>query len=189
MNGKDNIINKILSDAEAKCQEILAEAQSQAQEVTDNAEKSIQAEEQILASRLEKLSDESLRNGLAAAQLSARKYKLLKKQQLISVCYEKALQEICALSAPQKKQFIQKLLREFAEDGETVLVAEPDEKIVDQKFLNGIGKNLVWGGTCRACGGVILQGAGYDKDLTLEKLVAYARERTESDVAKALFGE
>lgn len=189
MNGKENIINKILSDADCKCGEILAEAQAQAQEIAENAQRSVAAEEKLLSARLEKLSAESLRNGLAAAQLSAKKYKLLKKQQLISECYQKVLDALVALPASQKKAFLNKLLCNFAEDGETVFVAECDAKTVNQKFLDGIGKNLVLGGTCKALGGIILQGDGYDKDLTLEKVVAYARERTEADVAKALFGE
>ncbi len=189
MNGKENIINKILSDADCKCAEILTEAQSQAQEITESAKRAVEAEEKNLALRLERLSTESLRNGSASAQLSARKYKLLKKQQLVSACYEKVLTSLENMTADQKQDFIRKLLNDFAEDGETVFVADVDSKLVDQKFLNGTGKKLVLGGTCRARGGVILQGDGYDKDLTLEKVVAYAREQTETAVAKALFGE
>lgn len=189
MNGKENIINKILSDADRKCAEILAEAQLQAQEICENAKQVVESEKKTLDSRLEKLSDESLRNGSASAQLSARKYKLLKKQQLISACYDKALNFLENMSDKQKQDFIRKLLNDFAEDGETVFVADADSELVDQKFLNGIEKKLVLGGTCKALGGIVLQGDGYDKDLTLEKVVAYAREQTETAVARALFGE
>lgn len=35
----------------------------------------------------------------------------------------------------------------------------------------------------------MLEGEGYDKDLTLEKLVDYVRGGTEAQVARVLFGE
>ncbi len=190
MNGKDNIINKILSDAEEKCNEILAEAQNQATEISQAAQKAIDAEKQTLAARLEKLSAESLRNGLAGAKLSSRKYELQKKQTLVSACYQNALLTLQNLSGAQRKAFLHKLLQNYAEDGETVFVSKADATFVDQKFLDSTGKKLVLGkGNLQTDGGLLLQGEGYDKDLSLKNVVAYVREQTEGAVATALFGE
>ena len=190
MNGKENIINKILADADNKCAEILANAEMEAQEIADAARKVAQAEEQSLSHRLDVLAVERQRNAIAGADLEARKYKLNQKQQLIATCYDKALQELVKLPAKQKLELIGKILKSYAEKGETVCVAKPDKDIVTQKFLDGLGLNLTLGKqTIDSVGGVVLVGATYDKDLTFEKLVAYSREQTEAKVAGVLFGE
>lgn len=79
MNGKENIINKILADAEAKCTEILNVAKSQAEQVADSARQLSEREKQAVETRLEKLATERKGNYLATAQLEARKYRLGKK--------------------------------------------------------------------------------------------------------------
>lgn len=190
MNGKENIINKILADADNKCAEILATAELQAQEITNLSKVYVDAESQSMSRRLETLAAERERNSLANADLDARKYKLLQKQRLIGVCYDKALASLAKMSEKDKLAFIGKILKAYAEKGETVLVCKADKNLVTQKFLDGLNLGLTLGKTnIDAAGGVVLQNASYDKDLTLEKLVAYSRERTEARVAKALFGD
>lgn len=190
MNGKENIINKILADADMKCQEILSSAQEQAQQILDGARATVEAEKAQMAQKLAKISAERTRNSLATAKLEARKYKLQKMQQLISSCYQKALAQLANLSGEQRKAFVAKLLEKYAEQGETVRICSADKDVVTQSFLDGFGKNLVLGTQfVQAQGGIVLEGKNYDKDLTLEKLVAYCREETESKVAAALFGE
>ena len=190
MNGKENIINKILADAEQKCAEILTTAEKEAQEIADSARSAIEAERETLDKRLETLTVERERNALASADLEARKYKLREKQRLISACYDKALNALTKMSDKQKLDFIGKILKTYAEKGETVCVTNADKNIVTQKFLDGFNLGLILSKeTVDAVGGVVLCGASYDKDLTYPKLVAYFREQTEAQVASILFGD
>ncbi len=189
MNGKENIINKILADAEEKCQEILSAAHTQAQEITDLSRAFADAETQASKRRLQSLSDERKRNSIANARLDGRKYKLLQKQKLISSCYDKAVEEMKKMPVAGKKAFLTRLIETYAEQGETVRPCKTDVEIVTQKFLDGFKKGLVLGKPTDAEGGLIFEGVGYDKDLTLAKFVAYIREQTESSVSRALFGE
>lgn len=190
MNGKENIINKILSDADAKCQGIVAQAQTQAEQISAIAKALADAETQSVAKRLSAVSAEREHNLKASAVLEARKYRLGKKQSLISACYDKARAELTSLSVKEKTKFLSKLIECYAEKGETVYVSKADKDIVTQKFLDGFGKKLVLGKTfAQIDGGLILEGDGYDKDLSLDKVLSVARNETESDVAKALFGE
>ena len=190
MNGKENIINKILADADLKCQEIVAQAQAQAEQITAIAKALSDAETQSVSKRLANISAERERNLKASALLEARKYKLGKKQQLISRCYDKAMNELKMLSAKDKEKFLAKLIQNYAENGETVLISKADKDVVTQKFLDSFGKKLVLGKTfAQIDGGLILQGNGYDKDLSLDKVLSVVRNDTEAAVAKALFGE
>ncbi len=190
MNGKENIINKILADAEAKCTEILNVAKSQAEQVADSARQLSEREKQAVETRLEKLATERKGNYLATAQLEARKYRLGKKQELISRCYAMARQRLVDMSASQKAVFIGKLIENFAEEGEVVRISKKDRDVVTQKFLDGFGKKLTLGKKfIDADGGIVLEASGYDKDITLDKIVATSRESTEVKVAHVLFGE
>ncbi len=190
MNGKENIINKILSDADAKCSEIIKAAETQAAQIKANAEITAEADRQALNTRIETLTAERVRNRVATAELDARKYKLHTKQQLISRCYDKALQHLAELPVKEKQTFIAKLLKKYAENGETVCVAKADKDVITQKFLDTMGIKLTLDKKYHGeVGGVILYGTGYEKDLTLKRIVAHLREQTEGKVASVLFGE
>lgn len=190
MNGKENIIAKILSDSDEKCKAILADAQKEAQEIAQNAQEFVAEQQQRLQERLDGVFEERSRNYLATAKLDAGKYKLAQKQQLLADCYNKAMDALVALPNDKKLAFIGKLLQNFAEDGETVQIIKADSGLITQAFLDGFGKNLKLSPThIDARGGIVLQGVGYQKDLTLATVASYVREQTEGEVAKILFGD
>ena len=190
MNGKSKIIERILSDADSKCAEISAAAQLRAEQTLADAETKIAQEKQALADRLEKQSQDLVKNKLANAALDARKYKLECKQNLIASCYDKALDCLVKSTDAEYKKIISDLLNKFAEDGESVCIAQKDADVITQSFLDSVGKNLTLSAKrINAMGGIVIEGNGYDKDLTFEALVSYAKADTESTVAELLFGE
>lgn len=189
MNGKESIIQRILSDADAKCNEIVASAEAQAERIILAAEQKSAADARELDARATAQADEIIRNKLAASRLSARKYKLNAKQKLIAECYQAALDSLYNAPAAKRAEFIGKLIERYAEEGETVLVSERDAEFVTQKYLDGFGKKLTLGSERIDRGGVVLVGEGYQKDVSLDKLVQYSRLETEAKVSAALFGE
>lgn len=189
MNGKENIINKILSDADAKCADILATARAQAQAIIDEAEQTITSDREALTERLQSATAERKRNRMATAELDAKKYALLRKQQLITRCYELAYEKLLKMSDGDRLNLIGTLIEKYAETGETVYVTQADSKSVTQIWLNGFEKQLKLGKKyIRADGGIVLEGAGYEKNLTLASVIKYLREQTENKVAELLLG-
>ena len=189
MNGKENIINKILSDADAKCAEILCAADASSQAIIDEAEKVIANDRAALEQRLQAITAERQRNRKATAELDAKKYTLSAKQQLISRCYELAYERLVKMSEAERLNLIGSLIEKHAEVGETVYVTQADAKGVTQMWLNGFEKDLKLGKKyLKADGGVVLEGDGYEKDLTLKSVIKYLREQTESKVADLLLG-
>ncbi|MCH5156455.1 MAG: hypothetical protein J1G02_01095 [Clostridiales bacterium] len=189
MNGKENIINKILSDADAKAAEILSAAESSAQTIIDKAEQAIAGDRQALEQRLQTVAAERQRNRKATAELDAKKYTLERKQQLISRCYELVYDKLVHMSDEERQGLIGSLLEKYAEAGETVYVTQADAKFVTQVWLNGFEKNLTLGKKyIKADGGIVLEGNGYEKDLTLKSVVKYLREQTENKVVELLLG-
>ncbi|MCH5153165.1 MAG: hypothetical protein J1F68_04330 [Clostridiales bacterium] len=189
MNGKENIINKILSDADARCADILSVAEAQAQAVIANAEQAIATDSVSLEQRLQSVAAERIRNRKATAELDAKKYTLNRKQQLISRCYELAYEKLIKMSDADRLDLIGSLIETHAETGETVYITQSDAKSVTQVWLNGFDKNLKLGKKyIKADGGIILEGDGYEKDLTLTSVIKYLREQTEGKVAELLLG-
>ncbi len=189
MNGKENIINKILSDADARCQEILSQANASLRATLDRCDAQIEQEKETLSARIDEQSKERLKNRLSSAELEARKYKLAAKQRLIAECYNKAQDKLANALDKDKAAFITSLIKRFAEKGEAVRVSASD-KIVTDKFLEGFDMELKLDKKRHdGRGGIILIGKGYEKDLTLETVTGYLREQTESQVAAALFGD
>lgn len=189
MNGKENIINKILSDADSKCQKLLAEAECQAKEILDATNEAIAQERVALDAKIEAVASERIRNRKATAELDAKKYALNRKQQVISRCYDLAYDKLLKMSEADRLDLIGTLIERYAENGETVYVTKADAKGVTQIWLNGFEKSLKLGAQyINADGGVVLEGDGYEKDLTLKKVVEYAREQTDGRVAEMLLG-
>ena len=189
MNGKENIINKILSDADAKCTEILSSAEAQAQAIVNSAEQVIASELVALDTRLQTITAERERNRRATAELDAKKYTLNCKQQLITRCYELAYEKLTKMSEADRLDLIGTLIEKHAEKGETVYITQADAKGVTQVWLNGFEKDLKLGKKyIKADGGLVLEGVGYEKDLTLKSVVKYIREQTEGKVAELILG-
>ena len=187
MNGKENIINKILSDADERCAEIVADAERRAAQTVGAAEEAVKRDREALDGRLQAVLQEKLRNARANAQLDGRKYRLEVRQRLVTECYDEVHRRLAAMNEEDRLDFIGELLSKFAEDGEIVYVTKADSKGVTPAWLKGFDKNLTLGSKyIRAEGGVVLEGDGYEKDLTVASVVRYLREKTEGAVADAL---
>lgn len=189
MNGKENIINKILSDADDKCQRLLVDAEEQAKAIVAAAENSVLRDREALDVRIKAIVAERKRNRVSNAELDGKKYTLNAKQQLISLCYEIAYDKLVHFSDEERTDFIGTLIENYAEQGETVYITQTDAKSVTQLFLDGFDKQLKLGSRyIKADGGILLEGDGYEKDLTLKSVLAYTREQTEGRVAELLLG-
>lgn len=189
MNGKENIINKILSDADTKCHEIISASEAQAKAIVDDANQAVARDRAVLEERIKLTADERVRNRRATAELEVKKYALNAKQHLISRCYDLAYEQLANMSSADRLDLIGTLIDKYAEKGETVYVTQEDGKSVTQLWLNGFEKNLQLGKKyIKADGGIVLEGNGYEKDLTLKRVIEYAREMTEGRVAEILLG-
>lgn len=189
MNGKENIIKRILDDAQVKCAQIVDNANKSAEKIVAKAQSDAQDDFALLQTKLQKQHADKTNNAVLQAQLESRKYVLAQKQSIIGLCYDKAKDALANLGDKERSEFLRNVLTEFAEDGEVVFVNANDVKLITEQILASTGKKLVLGNTCAEIdGGVILQGDGYVKNLSLQRLVDYARQNTEGAVAHALFG-
>jgi vacuolar-type H+-ATPase subunit E/Vma4 len=189
MEQQNPIIQRILSDADAKAAEIIAAARAKADSlVADNSARA-DVTRQNLLQKCEQNRSEMVKNALSNAQLDVRKYRLKSKQAVVADAYEAAYRQLLSLPEKDYIKLLERLLKKYASEGEVVRVSQKDSAIISAAFLAKLNLNLRLGAPVDIDGGVILEGNGYDKNLSLKVLVNSTKEKTETELSKILFSK
>jgi V/A-type H+-transporting ATPase subunit E len=189
MEQQNPIIQRILSDADAKAAEIVATAHAKADSLVANNNARISELRQNLLSKCDQNRAEMVKNALSNAQLDVRKYRLKAKQAVVADAYEAAYRQLLSLPEKDYVTLLERLLKKYASSGEVVRVSQKDSALVSAAFLSKLNLNLRLGAPVDIDGGFILEGNGYDKNLSLKVLVDSTKEKTETELSKILFGK
>ncbi len=187
--GKEDIIARILSDAEREAQAIVEEAQREAEsrvaEANAAAEKLKAETEEEIAARAKRISE----GKAAAARLDSSKLLLAEKRRVIDEIYARALKSLLSLGEHESLALVERLLKENAEEGDEVVFAADYPYAAKAARLSVIAeKNLKVGKTRAGTGGgFLLLGKTCDKDVTFRALLALDREKNEPALAAQLF--
>lgn len=188
---KQELLDKIIGDAEERARRIVSEAESK-------AEVSVAAAEQERADLLESARrmasasrPETVKRRKAMAELEGRKLVLQEKQTVIAEAYREAFRRI--KESDKYEALLVKMILSAAEEGDGVIFAASDFDRVD---LAKVVAQASKAAGCRLTlidekgafdGGIVLRGKDCDKNLTLE--VELSVLRSEDDLAaKVLFG-
>ena len=192
MDGVEKIIQKILSEADEKINEITLKANTVVNEKIKEAEDWAKDYTDAQTLLLSKETEEIVSRRLTVADLDVRKALLEAKSKVIDKTFSLALEKLLSLSKKEYLAFVEKLLCENAEEGDQVLLA-PDGVITD-KDVKGLKvytdrklKTAV--NMHNGRGGVYLVGDNADKDLTFSAVLDNAKGNLISKVAISLFGE
>lgn len=185
----DAIVNRILSDATAKAEDITSVAKSQAEEIVANAQ--LFAKERLKeAEKISKQNDKKIEEKYATlSKIEGNKILLEAKQKVLEDLKTKALGFL--LSKPKKEMlvFIEELLKEHASNGETLLVNVENVNVKDVEALN-IVKKLglkVEENKNKEQVGFILSSEACDKNLLFSSLIEDAFMESQEDVYRLLF--
>lgn len=188
--GKQDIIARILSDAETEADELLAQAKKDAEEIRAEAVRRAEAlkaeTEAEIAVRAKRISE----GRAAAARLDSAKILLAEKRRVLDEIYTRSLKSLLALNEHDTLSLYEKLLSDYAEEGETVVFAEHfpyaakamQFAIVDARGLK-IAKERA-----PIAGGFLLKGETCDKDISFEALLSADREEHQAAIAARIFG-
>lgn len=192
MSGKEKIIATILSDAEAEAEEIKNAAEKKIADIRAEDErfaeqKEAEKHEEIAANDLSILSRSRL-----TAELDVRKAVLAKKQEKLSEAFNAAIENILS-DGEAYLSFIGGVLKQYAEEGDEVVVSVKDKDRITPSFVEKCAKdsglNLTYRADGKFSGGVMLEGKTCDKNLTIETIIGEYRKNNESRIAAILFGE
>ena len=186
---REAIIEQIISDAEKEAQGIIDEAEKQADEIV--AASSARADAQRAEARAE-VEDRAKRisDGKAAtARLEGAKLELAEKRRVIDTVYERALSELVALNEKDFLSLTERLLNEYAEEGDEIVFAKlyGYTDAVKKFPVFSERRHTISDERADIQGGFLLRGKKADRDLSFTALLDADREAYQSEIAQELF--
>jgi V/A-type H+-transporting ATPase subunit E len=177
-----------LREAEARAREIAAEYSKTAEEEYRRVTEKGAAEAAALARRLD-----------SAAELNAKKELLSAKQELVSLAFDMAAQQLCSLAEDRYAALLTKLAAEAARTGSEELVFSRSDKAgIGEKIRADANAALRAAGrpaalttaerTADIDGGFILSGGDIEVNCSASALVRQYTNELTSGVASVLFG-
>lgn len=187
--GKQEIVDRIISDAEAEATEILRAAQERADSIISEAEERAandRAEtEEEANSRAKRISE----GKAAQARLDSAKILLAEKRRVMEQIYKLALNKLLDMNESQTLAFIEKLLSENAEVGDEIVFAKNFAYVNRVAALPVVKerKLTISAERIQLSGGFILRGKLCDKDLSYSSLLNADKEEYQAEIASKLF--
>lgn len=192
MKGKEEIINKIIRDAQKIATSTLEEGVAKAQEIINVAENDAKIYRAKNRTESQQERDDILRRRITVANLEVKKLMLAAKQQLIGKAFDESVDAIRA----DKKGYAEMLkgMLGYASDGDILTISKNDKDIFTKKFIDeavaakGV-KVTLNSQLGNFKGGIILSNASSDKNFTLEVELSSLRDEIEPEIARMLFGD
>jgi V/A-type H+-transporting ATPase subunit E len=192
----EQVIEKILSEAQATADAITAEAKSKAKTAQSDMDKSLGDYRQETHALAETAGKEHKEQMLASARMRLQKENLAAKCDLLDESFSKAVERIKKLSDNEYLSLIEALMVKAVETGsEEVVVGKSETRITDafikqvnRKLGTGFKGNLLLAKEkANISGGFILRRGKVQINVSTDVLVSQARENLEMGLAEDLF--
>lgn len=189
---KENLLSKIILDAEAQAEEIKTTAEQASAVALDNAITSFNAEFEKVISKAKTDGEEIITQAVLNAEIEARKILLKAKQEVLGATIERSLEKLMKLPDSEYIALITDMIAGVAENGDTVIISQNDENRltaeVIAKISKVIGKKLTLSNERGDfLGGVILSQNGLDKNMTLENELSEIKQERINKLSTKLF--
>jgi V/A-type H+-transporting ATPase subunit E len=192
----EQVIEKILSEAQSQADAITAEANDKAAAGQSELDKSLAGFREETVKLAEAAGKEHKEQMLAGARMRLQKEYLAAKCELLDDVFVKAVEQIKQLGDSEYLEFIESLMIKAVETGgEEVIVGKNETRITDN-FIKQVNRKLGTGfkgnlllGTEKAniSGGFILRRGKVRINVSTDVLVDQARENLEMELAEDLF--
>lgn len=187
--GRQEIVDRIISDATEEADRIIAAAEQSAAEMIAQANASADSLMGEMRMRTEERAKSISDGRAAAARLDGAKILLGEKRRVIDVIYALAAEKLGSLSAASCLKLAERLISEYAEDGDEIIFSKDFpcaeqvcnlKAVADKKLKVSFKKAEI-------DGGFILCGKKSDKDLSFGALLAADRAEHEAEIAAEIF--
>ncbi|MDD5066003.1 MAG: V-type ATP synthase subunit E [bacterium] len=195
----EDIVKKILSEAENEARQILDEARKEADKIIRENKQSLQDLEKKEKVRIDQESEEYRKRLVQMADLEMRKELLSLKQQLVADVFKIVEDRILSLPREDYQEFIANKIIEIIETGtEEIVLTEKDKERITPDFVEKINSRLkeklrekgqlkIAGETIPIKGGFILRSEKVQYNNSVESILKELREKIEPDIVKKLF--
>ena len=189
----EKITSKILGEAEEDKKVVLAEAQRKAQEILDAAKEEAGLFLANEETRGLEDKEKTISRRKSVADIDCRKLVLHKKQELIEVCFNKAVDALASMEEDAYVDFMVSLGKATGESKGQLIFNTKDRETVGDKVCQKLNADLenanfvLADETRNIKGGFILQVGKVYINNTVEALVAENKDAMNSEVAAMLF--
>ena len=190
---ENNIVSKIIADAEEKAAAAIAEAENKARFIRQKTDSEIDALRSGAESEKKKRMSAALQAAEVKAALELKKAELGAEKSVMDVVFDGAKRRVRELNKNEYLKLVEAMLS-YAESGDTVKISARDKDVITESFVKKVADKLkiklkLSKTYVDITGGVILAGRNADKNLSLEADLKEIRELTEPEAARILFGE
>jgi V/A-type H+-transporting ATPase subunit E len=190
------VIDKIISDAESKAEEIKKEAAEKAEQ-QDRKLKDEMAEFDEQTKQLAEQAAENKRaHILAAARMDAAQKKLAEKRKILDKVFDQAKERIQQLPDQEYTDLMKKLMAGAVESGDETVIADKNDQRINSQLIEKVNSELGDKGKLQLSeeredlgGGFVLRQEKIQKNVSLPVLINQAREELEIEIARELFNK
>ena len=187
-NRADKLIERILGEAEADASAARDKAAEGCRAMVADCEKKIAERAQAAAASRDTAVKGVLDGARTRAELEGRKETLSVRRRMLDEAFAAATKELNALTGPRREAILLRLLTSEAAAGDVVRPAKQDRALIE-KLLKEVPVQLTLDAADAPCeGGFLLLGKSYEKDCSLNALMAELRLNEETNAARILFG-
>lgn len=196
----ENIIKKIEVDAEGECKVLKDRAALEIKQIQEQAKNQAEKEREIILKHSKEQAEKNMNKAVVSANLECRIRSLKVRQDIISVCFEKAYNE--ALKSPPSDylELIERKLLKLVEIGdEKIIFGDLHREKFNSDFVNQINKKLVsMGKKGKLCisntsrhlkSGFILIKEKQELNVSLEQLTKTLKHKLLIKINNVLFGQ
>ena len=186
-NRADKLIERILGEAESDASAAREKAAQSCSAVLADCEKKIAERAKAAAAGRESAVKGVLDGARTRAELDGRKETLGVRRRILDEAFDAAAKELNALTGPRREAILLRLLKTEAAAGDVVLPAGRDRELI-AKLLPQVSTALTLSDEDAPFeGGFMLLGGSYEKDCSLNALMAELRLKEETNAARILF--
>ena len=193
----EQVVQKILSEAQAQADKITAEANAKVSEQQSQADKELAKFSEGTEQKAVAAGEDKLARMLASARMQISKEYLGAKVSLLDEVFQKARLRVKDLPADQYEELIQQLMEKAIESGDEEVLIGKDETRIDNGLVKRVNRKLGPGfkgnlqlanDTVDIDGGFILRRGKIQVNVSLDVLIMQAREAMELELTQELFG-
>ena len=187
----ENIINRIIGDAEKKAQSFIDSQQEKADEITIEADKKIEAYRNKGEDKASNTAKSMNDVADVIVELEISKIELHKKRELIGKIFELALEKILKLPKAEYKKIILKNLDDLR-DGDVIILSEKEKGILLKKDIDEIAKKkgikVSLSSECNNnIAGIIIDRKSTVLNFNIETELENLKKEMESEILKGLY--
>ena len=191
MIGKDKMTDELIGSAKKTAAAMVDEATEESKEAVDAVRASLEKDRLEHRAEADEAANRAYGGRLKLGELEAGKVALKAKQQCVTEVYAKVRELILALKDADYLALYKKLIEAECEDGDEIIAAKPDAKRINAEFVKKLSQSTkkkltLSKETGDFAGGVILRGAKYDRDLSVDAIVEDLKARTVTETVAKL---